>query len=149
MDPKTNVLIDRNGHARLTDFGLASTVSVNRPAVSLPDASLATARASAAPQISKREPVTKAGDIFAFGMVAAEVCTRGVLREVSQPIRLQQVFGERSLSDRSYAAVLDGERPDLQAKLGDDLCDLIQGCRNPNPGKRPTSIKLVNFFRQS
>ena len=83
MNLKANVLIDEKGHARLTDFGLASVVLGNQSAVSLPDASLTIATTWAAPEISEGGPLTKAGDAFTFGMVTAEVCTRGVFRRSS------------------------------------------------------------------
>ena len=75
MNSKANVLIDINGHARLADFGLASIVLGNQSIASLPDANLTIATTWAAPEISMGGSLTKAGDVFAFAMVAAEVCT--------------------------------------------------------------------------
>lgn len=73
---KANVLIDKNGHARLTDFGLASVVPGNQSVVSLFEDSPVIEVTWAAPEISKGGPVTREGDVFAFAMVAAEVRTR-------------------------------------------------------------------------
>ena len=73
MNLKANVLIDQHGHARLTDFGLTSTVLGNQSAVTLPGASQTIATMWAAPEISEGRPVTKAWDAFAFAMVVAEV----------------------------------------------------------------------------
>ena len=74
---KANILIDKNNHARLTDFGLASIVLGNQSTVSLLDSSLRTATRWAAPEILKGGSVTKEGDVFAFAMVATEVRTTG------------------------------------------------------------------------
>ena len=78
MNPKENVLIDENYHARLTDYGLASIIPRDQLVVIPQNASLTAPTTWAAPEISKGGSVTKAGDIFAFGMVVAEVCTGGV-----------------------------------------------------------------------
>ena len=80
MGHKANVLIGKDGHARLTDLGLASVVLGNQSVVSLPDASLTM---WAAPEISKGGAVTKEGDVFMFAMVAVEVRTRGVFERSS------------------------------------------------------------------
>ena len=149
MNLKANVLIDKDGHARLADFGLVSTVLENQSIVSLSDARLTVATTWAAPEISEGGPMTKAGDVFAFGMMAAEVRTRGALkREVAQPICLEKMFTER-LSIECYAAVSTGRRPERPATLSEDLWNLMQRCWNEDPGKRPTSFELIDFFRQS
>ncbi|KAF9789438.1 kinase-like domain-containing protein [Thelephora terrestris] len=56
-----NILIDKDGYACLTDFGLASMIRRNEPA-----------------EIPNGGTVTKEMDIFRFAMVAVEVCIRGV-----------------------------------------------------------------------
>lgn len=83
MNPKANVLIDENGHARLTDLGLASTVLGNRSVVGLLEANLTTGTRWAAPEISKGGSVTKAGEVFTFAMVAFEVCTSRFRKNLS------------------------------------------------------------------
>ena len=75
---KANVLIDEDSHARLTNFGLTSVVLGNQSVDDLPDASPTVSTMWPPPEILKGGSVTKAGDVFAFAMVAAEVCTRGV-----------------------------------------------------------------------
>ena len=48
MDTKSNIVIDKSGHARLTDFGLTASDGVT---------------------------ATKEADVSMFATVAAEVCT--------------------------------------------------------------------------
>ena len=75
LNPKANILIDEDGHARLTNFGLASVVLGNQSITSIPDTSLTASTMWPPPEGGS---VTKAGDVFTFAMVAAEVCTRWV-----------------------------------------------------------------------
>ena len=68
-------MVDRNGHACLTDFGLASiTCGINStPITQVEGYSLRWA----APEVLKGGRVTPEADIFSFGMVVIEVgsCT--------------------------------------------------------------------------
>lgn len=143
-------MIDKNGNARLTGFGLASIVLGNLSAVSLPDADSIIATKWAAPEISKGGPVTIEGDVFAFAMAVAEVRTRGAFeRGASQSVHLEQTFTERPLYLGFYDALSTGERPRQPATLSDDLWNLMQRCWNQEPQKRPTTFELVDFFRPS
>ena len=116
MNSKAHVLIDKDSRARLTGFGLASIVLGNCSVASLPDASLTAVATWAAPEISEGGTLTKAGDVFAFGMVAAEVCTRGVSGEMSQP-----VYPNRRLQSASPSNVT------LPCRVGDVLNNQKRG----------------------
>jgi serine/threonine protein kinase len=76
MDSKANILIDKDGRARLTDFGLTSIIRGEYSVASLQEASETTTTTWAAPEILKGGPVTKEGDVFTFAMAAVEVHTR-------------------------------------------------------------------------
>jgi len=70
---KANILIDKDGHARLTDFGLTSIIREDNSLQS-PQSSIANTTTWAAPEILRGEPVSKEGDVFTFAMVVIEVC---------------------------------------------------------------------------
>jgi serine/threonine protein kinase len=76
MNSKPNVLIDKDGNARLTDFGLTSISQGDNSLRSPQDPGMANMTTWAAPEILKGEveAVTKEGDVFTFAMVAVEVC---------------------------------------------------------------------------
>ena len=77
MNRKANVLIDKDGHARLTDFGLAAIIRGEFSIFSAQDSG-ANTTTWAAPEILRGGSATKEGDVFTFSMVAIEVRTRGV-----------------------------------------------------------------------
>jgi serine/threonine protein kinase len=77
MEFKANVLIDENGHARLTEFGLTSIIREGDSARSPGDYEMLSTTTWAAPEKLKGGVETKEGDIFTFAMVVVEVRERG------------------------------------------------------------------------
>ena len=79
-----NILIDHNGNARLTDFGLTSIVRGLNSVLATPVKGYT--EAWAAPEVlEKGDKATPEADIFAFGMVVIEVsprATQNLLLEV-------------------------------------------------------------------
>ena len=75
MNAKANVLIDKGGHARLTDFGLTSIIGGNNSDTPPQGPNSVAATTWMAPEILNGGTVTKEVDVFMFAMVAAEVCT--------------------------------------------------------------------------
>ena len=78
VNSKANILIDKDGHARLTDFGLASITRGEYSIFSPQESSAENTATWAAPEVLRGSPATKEGDVFTFAMVAVEVRTRGV-----------------------------------------------------------------------
>ena len=73
-----NVLVDHDGHARLTNFEFTSIVRWVNPATSANEYTAAWA----APEILEGgDGITREADVFAFGMVVVEV-SRGVLGDL-------------------------------------------------------------------
>jgi len=78
MNSKLNILIDKDGHARLADFGLASIIRGEYSHFSPQVSSMENTTTWAAPEILGGSSASKEGDVFTFAMVAIEVRTRGV-----------------------------------------------------------------------
>ena len=154
MDSKANVLIDKDGHARLTDFGLATVVRGDNSHLGPQDHNLTDTTTWAAPEILGGGPVSKEGDIFMFAIVVIEVRTWEFTGRGFDSPAFAQTFMGYSPSDDNYQTPLydtvAGERPNRpEALRHDELWETIGECWNQEPGKRPTTSKLLEFFRTS
>ncbi len=110
----------------ITDFGLAClagesakrgamTVQITPPEVLL----------------SPYEPRTRAGDVYAFGIVLLEIST-GTPCYKSMP------------RDAVKRAVLEGQRPELPSTLPTEVRDLIEQCWAEDPAVRPAFKEIVS-----
>ena len=72
---KANILIDKDGRARLTHFGPVSSIQEERLLDMLKGNGMSSMENLAAPEILGGEAPTKEGDVFMFAMVAIEVCS--------------------------------------------------------------------------
>ena len=97
MNSKANVMIDSDGHARLTDFGLTSIPRDEGSILSPQDSDAIGVTTWAAPEILNAGPMSEKADVFTFSMVAVEVCIRGILPGIS---RLTLVSNRHSQGDR-------------------------------------------------
>jgi len=82
MNSKSNILIDKDGHARLADFGLASIIRGEYSNFSPQVSSTENTTTWAAPEILGGSSASKEGDVFTFAMVAIEVRTRGISNRI-------------------------------------------------------------------
>jgi eukaryotic-like serine/threonine-protein kinase len=76
MNSKANILIDADGHARLTDFGLTFITRGDNSTRVVQGLDIAGTTAWAAPEILRGGSVTKEGDVFTLAMVSVEVHSR-------------------------------------------------------------------------
>lgn len=70
---KPNILVDDDGHARVSDFGLAS-IAYGKYSSGIKSDKGRTVRWSAPEVLSGASSASKPADMFAFGMVVVEVC---------------------------------------------------------------------------
>lgn len=129
---KVNILIDRTGHARLTDFGLLTIVS--DPSIQLSYSSNAqggTARWMSPELISpkrfgfEKSRPTKSSDCYALGMVIYEIISGRV-----------PFHEDRGLA--VFTRVLDGERPPRDAEFADVLWETLEQCWSSDSDARPS-----------
>jgi len=130
-----------SGHALLTDHGLAPINAC--PSLTMASPTVGNSR-WLAPEIIEHPRdgapvVSKTADVFAFGMVVAEV-----------------LAGERpfeGMSDSGAAhRILKGERPELSQSAEDkgftpQLRELVQKCWDQDPAERPTIDEAVMAWK--
>jgi serine/threonine protein kinase len=142
-----NVVIDQNGRARLTEYGLApinSDPSFTAFATCdhLGDSRWSAPEIMAPPRKGKVTAIreSKAADVFAFGMLAVEVFT-----------------GKVPLVEHENGAVvfqiLGGVRPEMpenaqEVGLTAEVWKLIASCWQENQKKRPTIEEVVARWRK-
>ncbi|KAF9648576.1 kinase-like protein [Thelephora ganbajun] len=134
-----NILVDHNGHARLTDFGLASVVR-GLNSILVTQVQGYSVRWAAPEVLEKGDKNTREADIFAFGMVVIEAFT-----------------GKYPFSDFNTLAIVpkivDGERPPRPQEaqglgLTDSVWDMILRCWRKDPDHRPTMTEVVGLLRE-
>ena len=152
MDWKANILIDEDGQARLTCFGLAVIAQKKFWTSLLQDSSI-NAITWPAPEILRGGPVTKEGDIFTFAVVAIEVRTRRVsCRSLLTYPPFEKAYTGRAPFPSELIIAMGhitvGKRPGRPATLDYDvLWEIIELCWDKEPGKRPTTSQLLETFR--
>ena len=118
-----NVLLDRSGEPKLTDFGLAR--QLEGPGITHPGLFLGTPH-YVAPEQAEAGAVDERTDLYALGVVLFEMAT-----------------GRKPFTGETVAQVLEQHRSasppvprDLQTDLSDDLSQLILRCLEKDPDAR-------------
>ena len=138
---KANILIDRDGHARIGDFGLLIILSDStHPTTTSSSKSAGTLRWMS-PELldperfgSKNGRPTKGSDCYALGMVILEALTGQVpFPSCNYLVVMRKVVG--------------GERPERPqgpeaAWFTDDLWGTLEQCWSPKPELRPTLVAV-------
>ena len=154
MNWKVNILIDKDGRARLTDFILSFITREEYTTFITQESNPVNTTTWAAPEILRGGGATKEGDVFTFAMVAVEVRMRSFQRRILNLPALEQTFtGRPPFISRIHASMYDimsGKRPERPDELHHDkLWETIERCWSPEPKERPTTLQLLEFFRTS
>ena len=137
-DPKANVLVDSNRHARLADFGLLTIT----PAESAATSTGATTAQWMSPELLlpdkfglKESNPTEASDCYALGMVIYEVLSG------------RTPFAQHSFLTVAWK-VANGEHPERPqgvkgAQFTDDVWGMLELCWKFQPGDRMSSEEIL------
>jgi serine/threonine protein kinase len=128
----SNILINSLGHALIGDFG-TSRLEVD-------DATLTTEAGTvryAAPEMFREGEYTNKADVFSFGLVLYEILVGSA------------VFPSSEYSLPVMKRILAGEMPEIPAKCGQFMQNLISRCWSLNPGDRPSFDQILEEFQRS
>ena len=144
---KVNILIDRDGHARLADFGLLTIISdPTYPTTTTSSEGTGTLRWMS-PELldperfgAKNSRPSKESDCYALGMVIFEVLT-----------------GQPPFAGHTGAVVVrkvgNGERPERpqgpkSVWFTDDLWEALGKCWSPQPKDRPQAEVVLDYLKR-
>lgn len=144
---QANVVIDRRGRARLTEYGLAPinsdpnfTVAATPGAVGTsrwlaPEIIIPVRKGSAMPAVE-----SKPADVFAFGMFAVEVFTN-------------KIPFEQQRNETAVLRISQGGRPEMPTDgqavgLTTGMWGILQDCWQENPRKRPAMGEVVRRWQR-
>ncbi|KAF9645010.1 kinase-like protein [Thelephora ganbajun] len=134
-----NIIVNHDGHACLTDFGLAS-ISHGINSIRVTHAHGHTPRWTAPEILKGAEEITREADIFSFGMVVIEVFTG------------RHPFND-SIATSVTFKIMDGERParpqgTQELGLVDPVWGMTVNCWQQEPTHRPIMAAVVGFLRE-
>ncbi|KAF8668356.1 Protein tyrosine kinase [Rhizoctonia solani] len=138
-----NVLIDRNGAPRLTDFGCASFLSATLHFTQTNTGPSYSVRWTAPEILRGKTGHTKEGDIYALGMTILEAFTTEVPFSGRPDISLY-----RHIVDRKKTPSRPGSIIPERSILGNVLWAILMSCWSHNPAGRPTAQDIHTLASQ-
>lgn len=141
-----NVIVDLEGRARLTEYGLAPINSGPRLTVTATPRAVRISRWLAPEMIKPRmddsAPVmeSKPADVFAFAMFSVEVFTG-------------RIPFENEKNEAVVLLIFQGSRPEMPENaqavgLTGEMWKLLESCWHQNPRKRPTMEEVVRRWQK-
>ncbi|GMH38779.1 hypothetical protein BSKO_06663 [Bryopsis sp. KO-2023] len=115
---------------KIADFGLSRNFLVNSPMTT----GLGTWQYSA-PEVLREEKYSQKADVYSYGMVVWESCTR------TEPYH--GVPGTRAMAD-----IAQGDRPPMPASMPSSLRELVKLCLDHNPDNRPHFRKIIIALKE-
>ncbi len=135
----SNILIDPNGEARVTDFGIAARLAK-------PEAGATGSGTPGymAPEAAAGAPATTAMDVFSAGLMLAQLLTGERLVKESDPKRAMQVVASVDLALPEKSASKAGD-----PVIDDHLRSIVQQAIRRVPEQRLGSVELMHQALQS
>lgn len=142
----TNVLLDKDLNAKISDFGLAKLYEAEKTHIIT---RIAGTTGYMAPEYAMRGYLTNKADVYSFGVVALEIVSGK--NGTSYRPNDESVY----LLDLAYVLQEKGDLLslvdpmlgyDYSAKQAMTILDLAMLCTNPSPTLRPTMSEVVNVL---
>lgn len=132
-----NILVDERLFPKISDFGLSKIKKKNDCSTNQTNsiAGLKGTPTYLAPEIIENLEYSKAGDIYAFGIVVYEIMTT------------ERAFSGHTIV-QLFNAVVRGERPTIDKSVPESYRQLIERCWAQDPNKRPSFDQIVDLLHQ-
>ncbi|RIB30400.1 kinase-like domain-containing protein [Gigaspora rosea] len=132
-----NILLYFFNIAYISDLGLSITANIELK--SKPDG-ICGILPYIAPEILKKQPYTKASDIYSFGIIMWEIL-------YGKPVAFVQESKLQSKLQYQFQ-VCDGLRPPVHENTAICYVDLMEKCWHTEPEKRPTANEVYEIFSE-
>ncbi|KAF1781541.1 Protein kinase, ATP binding site [Phytophthora cactorum] len=133
----SNVLLDAQGTAKISDFGLSCVMEVGRSA----DRTAETGTYGwMAPEVIRHEPYSSKADVYSFAVVMWELLAKDIPFKGQTPMQTAMAVAEHQM------------RPALPRNTLPKIAELIEHCWNQDPTRRPdfsAIVKVLPFVKQT
>ncbi|KAK4285818.1 hypothetical protein QN277_002465 [Acacia crassicarpa] len=144
----SNILLDHNMEARVSDFGLATLMEPNKTHVTT---IVAGTFGYLAPEYFDTGRATVKGDVYSFGVVLLELLTgkkpydEAFIEEGSKLV----TWVKAVVQERKGELVLDNTLGSCPMKEVDNVFNVAMMCLEPDPLKRPTMAEVVTLLEET
>ena len=131
-----NILLDDELHPKLADFGLSKDLSKKVQNIPSPMYALKGTPCYCSPEILDNNEYSKAGDVYAFGLIVYEILTN------ETPFK-----DAKNFYDLLNMVVLQKSRPPIPEYVHDCYKNLIERCWSQEAEKRPTFDEIIAILK--
>ncbi|KHN47452.1 Receptor-like serine/threonine-protein kinase [Glycine soja] len=144
----SNILLDRNMDARVSDFGLATLMQPTKTHVST---IVAGTFGYLAPEYFDTGRATLQGDVYSFGVVLLELLTG---KKPSDEAFMEEgtmlvTWVKAVVRDKKEELVLDNSLGSCSMQEVNKVFSIAMMCLEPDPLKRPTMAEVVSLLEQT
>ncbi|XP_030552100.1 receptor-like serine/threonine-protein kinase At1g78530 [Rhodamnia argentea] len=144
----SNILLDQNMNARVSDFGLATLMEPDKTHVST---FVAGTFGYLAPEYFDTGKATAKGDVYSFGVVLLELLTGKKPTDeafVEEGTKLV-TWVKSVVNEKREEYVLDSGLEDCPVDEINNAFSIALMCLEPEPAKRPTMAEVVKMLEQT
>ncbi|KAJ7981918.1 Receptor-like kinase [Quillaja saponaria] len=143
----SNILLDQNMEARVSDFGLATLLEPNKTHVSTV---VAGTFGYLAPEYFDTGRATAKGDVYSFGVVLLELLTgkKPTDEAFTEEGTKLVTWVKAVVQEKKEEYVLDSSLEDCPVDEVNNVFYISLMCLEPEPSKRPTMVEVVKLLEE-